>query len=226
MKLKRILLGVGALLLLLVAYPAVKIGGAIVTAPRYEVTSIAEAPTYQDAALMERALALPVAKSFPRPLSYQSNGSFCGPASLANVMTSLGVAGQSEATVLDGSGKCVLGMCFMGLTLDELAELARHQDRRATVLRDLDLASFRQHLRQSNDPSRRYVANFHRGPLFSRGGGHHSPIGGYLEEQDLVLVLDVNRDYQPWLVPAERLFAAIDTVDGESDAKRGLLLIE
>ena len=39
-----------------------------------------------------------------------------------------------------------------------------------------------------------------------------------------MLVLDVNPDYQPWLVARKRLFAAVDTVDG--DKKRGLLLIE
>jgi hypothetical protein len=47
---------------------------------------------------------------------------------------------------------------------------------------------------------------------------------GYLESEDLVFVLDVNRDYQPWLVERSRLFAAMNTFDGEK--KRGLLLIE
>jgi hypothetical protein len=39
-----------------------------------------------------------------------------------------------------------------------------------------------------------------------------------------VFVLDVNRDYQPWLVERSRLFDAVNTLDG--DKKRGLLLIE
>jgi hypothetical protein len=33
-----------------------------------------------------------------------------------------------------------------------------------------------------------------------------------------------NPDYQPWLVERRRLFAAVNTLDG--DKKRGLLLIE
>jgi hypothetical protein len=37
-------------------------------------------------------------------------------------------------------------------------------------------------------------------------------------------VLDVNRDYQPWLIERARLFSAMDTWDGKK--KRGLLLIE
>jgi hypothetical protein len=56
------------------------------------------------------------------------------------------------------------------------------------------------------------------------GVGHHSPIGGYLESDDLVFVLDVSRDYQPWLVERTHLFDAMDTWDG--DKKRGMLLIE
>jgi hypothetical protein len=95
-----------------------------------------------------------------------------------------------------------------------------------TVLRDLDLAGFRQELSHANDPTRRYTVNFSRGPLFGRGGGHHSPIGGYLADRDLVLVLDVNRKYQPWLVSSERLFRAVDTIDKSSHLKRGLLRIE
>jgi len=92
------------------------------------------------------------------------------------------------------------------------------------VLRDLSEVEFREHLRRSNDPGRRYIINFSRKEIFGAGAGHHSPIGGYLEAEDLVFVLDVNRDYQPWLIERDRLFAAMDTWDGKK--KRGLLLIE
>jgi hypothetical protein len=95
-----------------------------------------------------------------------------------------------------------------------------------TVLRDLDLAGFRQQLRHVNDPARRYVINFSRGPLYGTGGGHHSPIAGYLDQEDLVLVLDVNQKYGPWLVKPERLYEAMNTIDNIAQKKRGLLLIE
>ena len=125
------------------------------------------------------------------------------------------------------SHNCWTGFCFGGLTLDELAGIARRTTgRRVTVLRDLTLDSLRAELARANDPSVRYVVNFHRGPLFTEGGGHHSPIGGYLADKDLALVVDVNRKYQPWLVSTERLHRAIDTVDKQSKQKRGLLLIE
>ena len=193
--------------------------------PTMDVPSIKGEVTYQDAALLERAWQLPVAATFRRGLLYQSNGSVCGPASVANVERSLGKTGASVDTVLEGTGKCWTGTCFMGLTLDELAEVTRQASgRKVTLLRDLSLEQFRQELRHVNELGRRYIVNFHRAPLFSQGGGHHSPIAGYLEAEDLVLVLDVNEKFKPWLVQSERLFKAIDTSDG--DKKRGLLRIE
>jgi hypothetical protein len=175
--------------------------------------------------LVERAWALPAAAAYARKLDSQTNGSTCGPASLANVFRSLGEPATNEQAVLKDTGKCRTGTCFVGLTLDELAEIARtHTKRTVTVLRDLSPEAFREHLRKSNDPARRYVVNFDRKNIFGGGGGHHSPIGGYLEDEDLVFVLDVNADYGPWLVERPRLFAALDTLDGEK--KRGLLAIE
>jgi hypothetical protein len=175
--------------------------------------------------LMERAWRLPVAATFERQVAWQSNGSRCGPAAVANVNRSLGDAPNTEGKVLAGTGRCWTGVCVFGLTLDELADVARtNTSRKVTVLRDLSEEEFRGHLRRSNDPRRRYIVNFNRKRIFGAGVGHHSPIGGYLEPEDLVFVIDVNRDYQPWLVGGTRLFEAVNTLDG--DQKRGLLLIE
>jgi hypothetical protein len=195
----------------------------------YDVVSIREHPSYQDLRLLERAWALPVAASYgPEALQFQRKASYCGPTSLANVMVSLGLDhAATPERVLEGTGYCWSGQCIPGLTLDELAEIAEQQlDAEVTVLRDLDLTAFREHVRRSNDPRRRYVINFLRGPLFREGGGHHSPIGGYLEQEDLVFVLDVNAKFQPWLVETERLYAAMDTIDPATEQARGLLLIE
>ena len=225
-KRRRWALGCLAVFLLVAAFPVYSVLRITVFAPHYDVVSIRTAPEYQDAQLIERAWQLPVAASYRSSLVYQSNGSVCGPSTLANVMRSRGRTNSSESAILDGSGKCQLGFCFMGLTLDELAAVARRTGRRVTVLRDLDLARFRAELAHANDPDRRYTINFHRGPLFGSGGGHHSPIGGYLADRDLVFVLDVNESYHPWLVSTERLFGAMDTVDEQSGLKRGMLLIQ
>jgi hypothetical protein len=209
----------------LIAVPASFVIRGIFFPPKLDVPSIKGEATYQDPALLEKAWALPAAATYQRGLFYQSNGSFCGPTSLANVERSFGRSNVGTDAVLDGTGECWTGICWGGLSLDELAEVARYgTGRKVTVLRGLTLAQFREELRHVNDPKRRYIVNFQRAQLFAVGGGHHSPLASYLEAEDLVLVLDVNEKFKPWLVKSERLFKAIDTDD--AGTKRGLLRIE
>jgi hypothetical protein len=201
------------------------IGAGVVVIRQSEMPPQALASVTRTAGLLERAWQLPVAATFDRQITWQSNASRCGPAALANAYRSLGEPTTTEGKVLAGTGRCWTGFCILGLTLDELADVARaHTGRKITLLRDLTEEQFREHLRRSNDPSRRYIVNFSRKPIFGGGVGHHSPIGGYLEAEDLVFILDVNQRYQPWLVERKRLFDAVNTFDG--DRKRGLLLIE
>jgi hypothetical protein len=193
----------------------------------WNVVSIALSPEYHDARELERAWALPVASKYKNTLVYQPNGSVCGPTSATDVDRSLDKPTESVDDFLAGTGKCSFGICWGGLELDELAALIRDKSKRkVTVLRGLTLDQFREAMRHSNDPSRRYTINFDRGPLFGTTMGHHSPIGGYLEDEDLVFVLDVNAKYTPWLVKTDRLFMAMDTIDEGTGKKRGLLLIE
>jgi hypothetical protein len=196
-----------------------------------KVVSIKTTREYQDAALLEKAWALPVAREYrPSPdheIDYQKNGSFCGPTSVVNVARSLHKDADQASILADTGIQTTLGMLPGGITLEQLASLAeRRTGKKASILRGLDLATFRQHLVRSNDPAVRYTANFHRGPLFGKGGGHHSPIAGYLADEDLVFVLDVNRSYRPWLVKPERLLEAMNTFDKQSGQKRGLLVLE
>jgi hypothetical protein len=170
------------------ALAALVLGGAVTVGPWLlwgdradysHVTSISGTSEYQSPVLLEKAWALPVARLYRPGVEFQQNASFCGPASLVNVLHSRGEAGGQE-TILAGTGIwTVAGMLPGGLTLDELAVLAKQRlGSKVTVLRDLDLPSFRRHMLQANDPSRRYVVNFSRGPLFGSGSGHHSPNCG------------------------------------------------
>jgi hypothetical protein len=191
------------------------------------VRSIELQSEYQDGLKLAAAWKLPVAATYPRPLEYQSNPSFCGPASAANLLRSLGVESTQKAVIEETEYEPLFGVLIGGLTLDELAGLLRARTtNRVTVVRDLTLSEWRRHLQYANDPRYRYIANFHRGPLFGRGHGHFSPLLGYLADEDLVLVGDVNRDYQPFLVKSEVLWRGMDTVDGDSGVKRGLLVVE
>ncbi len=94
------------------------------------------------------------------------------------------------------------------------------------AVRPQSVDELRRELRGSNDENRRYVSNFARSPLFGGGSGHHSPIGGYLEEEDLVFVLDVNAHYRPWLVSPDRLFDAMTISEPWMEKKRGLARFE
>ena len=142
-----------ALLVVLVAYPAFLIARAKFFPKRYQVQSIALRPEYQDAALLERAWTLPVAARFGHTLESQRNVSACGLASAANVFRSLGTGPTTASSVVEGTGKCrMLGYCWNGLTLDELADVIRSKtDRKVTVLRDLTLAEFRAQVARAND---------------------------------------------------------------------------
>ena len=209
---------------LLVAAGLLGAGALVVGQSKVSPQAIASSVT-RTPELVERAWRLPVAATFNRQLTWQSNGSRCGPAAVANAYRSLGEAAITESKVLAGTGRCWTGLCILGLTLDELADVARaNSSRKITVLRDLSEEQFREHLRRSNETGRRYIVNFSREQIFGAGVGHHSPIGGYLEAEDLVFILDVNANYQPWLVERTRLFGAVNTLDGAK--KRGLLLIE
>lgn len=224
----KVLVSVGVLALLL--------GGAVFVVPPLlfsdgvdysKSVSIKTAAEYQDAVTLERAWSLPVAQLYKPGLVFQTNGSFCGPASVVNVLRSLGTKSDQE-TVLEGTDTpTTMGMVWGGLTLDQLAEITRKKiGKKVTVLHDLDLAGFRTQLQRSNDPSVRLILNFHRGPIFGAGGGHHSPVAGYLAAEDLAFVLDVNEKFKPWLVKSERLYEAMNTLDKGAGLKRGLLVIE
>ena len=192
------------------------------------VASVERRSDYRDARLLARAWALPVARLYSRrPYKFQDNQSFCGPASLANVLHSMG-QNVSQHEAIDGSEyEPWFGILLGGMTLDELAALTRERSGGAvSIIRRPALAEFRGHLASANHPARRYIVNFHRGPLFGRGHGHFSPILGYLADRDLVLVGDVNADYRPFLVSSERLWRAANTVDDATGFARGLIRID
>lgn len=145
---------------------------------------------YQHPVLLAKAWTLPVARRYS-PLLSQGFFSICGPTSVANVLRSIGV--KSGANPFRKIG-------LRPMSLDQLAREAGEvmpTGWEVSAVRPPTLEALRVELRASNDPSRRYVTNFSRMPLFGFGGGHHSPVGGYLEDEDLVFVLDVNRRFGP-----------------------------
>jgi hypothetical protein len=159
----------------------------LVFSPRNVLPAAIQSAVLRAPEILNRAWQLPVASTFERHITWQSNPSLCGPASVANTFRSLGERATTQTEVLAGTGRCWTGYCLLGLTLDQLAEVAQaHTGRKVTVLRDLTADEFRQHMQRANDPGRRYIINFSRDQIFGAGAGHHSPIAGYLEAEDMV----------------------------------------
>src|SRR3954447_15222057 len=149
----KIALFTGVLALMILAGGA----GFVVSQTKVPPDAIRSSVTRSEVAV-ENAWALPAASTFKRELTWQSNPSLCGPASIANVLRSLGETATSETAVLAGTGRCWTGFCFMGLTLDELGDVTRLKtSRTVSVLRDLSPEQFQQHLRRANEPGRRYI---------------------------------------------------------------------
>ena len=181
--------------------------------------SIRSSPSWQKPELLEKAWALPVARLYS-PLLSQSFTSICGPTSVANVLRSLQV--RTGKNPLRGFG-------LRAMSLDQVVREAAEvvpPAWRVDAVRPRTVDELRAELRAANDPSRRYLTNFARSSLFGGGTGHHSPLGGYLEHEDLAFVLDVNRGFGPWLVSTERLLDAMNTSNDRSGVTRGLARFE
>jgi hypothetical protein len=87
--------------------------GLIVSQTKVSPDAIRSSVTRSEAGV-EKAWKLPAASTFKRELTWQSNPSLCGPASIANALRSLGETATSENLVLAGTGRCWTGICFMG----------------------------------------------------------------------------------------------------------------
>ncbi|MBK7858902.1 MAG: phytochelatin synthase [Archangiaceae bacterium] len=183
---------------------------------RSTAPSIRTHPAWQHPELLARAWALPVARRYA-PLLSQGVTSICGPTSVANVLRSMGVSSGKNPFQRFG-----LRAMSLNQVVAESAEVVP-PPWRVEAVRATTVEALRTELRRSNDDRYRYVSNFSRAPLFHGGGGHHSPIGGYLEAEDLAFVLDTNAGYGPWLVSAERLCEAMNTTaDWSTGMTRGL----
>mmetsp|Transcript_109375 Transcript_109375/g.211772 ORF Transcript_109375/g.211772 Transcript_109375/m.211772 type:complete len:502 (+) Transcript_109375:53-1558(+) len=85
---------------------------------------------------------------------------------------------------------------------------------------------FRETVREtcSSGERRFLIASYSRGFLGQTGDGHFSPIGGYHEESDSVLIMDVARfKYPPHWAPLKDLASAMLLPDSETGEPRGFM---
>ena len=70
------------------------------------------------------------------------------------------------------------------------------------------------------------ICNFSRKYLQQTGDGHFSPIGGYHEKSDMVLILDVARfKYPPYWVPLRSLWESMAVLDAKTEKPRGYFIV-
>ena len=114
-----------------------------------------------------------------------------------------------------------------GVTMDQLACLARCNGARADVVRpgpDAGIAALRTAIARAAAAPRGpvLVAAYSRSALGQTGSGHFSPIGGYHAARDLVLLMDVARfKYPPHWVPLEKLHESMRAEDPATGKPRG-----
>lgn len=199
--------------------------------------------TAEGAARFRRAAPGPQALGLLANLETEEFLTFCGPASLATALNSLGIRDPSPAafypyrritqdslfTPANLAVKSYAAVQAAGLTLDQLAVFARNLGAEAQPVHAdaLDVTALRARIVEAlADPSRRVIANYSRIPLGQQGDGHISPIAAHDAESDTVLVLDVARyKYPPVWVPVAMLLAAMQRVDPDAGRARGLLVL-
>jgi hypothetical protein len=190
-----------------------------------------------------RAEAGPAALSLLANLETEIYLTFCGPASLATVLNSLGIHEPAAAvfhphrrvtqdslfTAENLAVRSYSAVQIAGVTLDQLAQFARNlgTEAEATHADDMSVDALRDRIREAlADPSSRVVLNYSRIPLGQEGDGHISPAAAYDAANDSVLILDVARyKYPPVWVPVPLLHTAMLRLDTESGRPRGLLIL-
>lgn len=199
--------------------------------------SVKKLLAYRDAALLAKASSMPVACLY-EPLLYQPQEGYCGQSSLLNVVRSIPTRSHLFRLPARPAPMEAAEVRDMAAALQEFDPALRIKS--ASFLCNLPLAEFRAQMRDLNNPAVRIIANFLRAPLFFNDpddakkvplllrlfGGHWSPLGAYLPEEDLVLVLDTNEQYGNYLVPTQRLWEAVNTRQIYDGNSRGLVRVE
>lgn len=157
----------------------------------------------------------------------QEQRAWCGVASAVTTLAALRGTSMRQAELFTAEAEAVRSrwaVTFTGMPLADLAGLLRaHGVEAAAHHADEGLAAFRAALRRNlATPGDYLIVNWRRDGLGQEGLGHHSPVSAYDAAGDRVLILDVDAHlYPPAWAPVERLFAAMDTVDGDGGERRG-----
>eukprot|EP00898_Chlorokybus_atmophyticus_P001294 jgi/Chlat1/2165/Chrsp17S02739 len=167
----------------------------------------------------------------------QDEPSFCGLASLANVLNALAIdPGRKWKGPWRWFHERMLDCCEPldkvendGIVLSKVACLGRCngaivEDHLAS---DTTEADFRKHVEEAcSREDLSMIVAYSRKTFLQTGDGHFSPIAGYHKQKDLVLILDVARfKYPPHWVPLSMLWESMLRIDPTSEKTRGYMLL-
>ncbi len=118
-----------------------------------------------------------------------------------------------------------------GLTLDEVIDILKNHGYKVDKYHASD--SSPEHFREmaknvllQKNSKQGIIVNYHMSVLGQVPfGGHHSPLAGYHEQEDRLLLMDVWPDTPiSWVRPAD-LFKAMNTTDSSSNKLRGFCVV-
>lgn len=195
----------------------------------------------------ERLLAAPLRSQFFAVQPYvesQQNLAFCGPASMAAVLNSMGIprppvdalvpyrffTQDNIFTPATEQIKSRSQVAKRGMTLGEFTDFIAQLGVKARLFRAdrMDLGRLRAQVRETlANPDERIVVNYSRKPLGQIGTGHISPLAAYDAASDSVLLLDVAKfKYPPVWIPLADLWEAMRTTDPDSGLSRGVVVVD
>ncbi|TNY20379.1 glutathione gamma-glutamylcysteinyltransferase [Rhodotorula diobovata] len=177
----------------------------------------------------------------------QNEPAFCALGTLVQILNALGVDPQRrwksgwrwyDQDMLDCC-RPLSDVAAVGLTMSEFACLSLCNGLRAVVhtplldpagraaRRDEGLAQFREDLRTTSRGKGVIALSYSRKTLGQTGDGHFSPIGGWCEEEDMVLVLDVARfKYPSYWIPVSLAYDAMLPIDKATGQPRGYVVLD
>ncbi|MFT6397530.1 MAG: hypothetical protein ACJAYU_002284 [Bradymonadia bacterium] len=161
----------------------------------------------------------------------QQYRSYCGVATSVMVLGAIGVDGVNQDNFFEPTAEVApqVQVLFGGMNLQTLAALLRVHGEEVTAEHggDITVDEFRAAIVENLGQAGDYVAvNYLRAAIGQETGGHISPLGAYDAETDQVLVLDVAAHKYPsvW-VSVQGLYDAINTVDSDGGATRGVVFV-
>ena len=173
----------------------------------------------------------------------QINSAYCGVASMAIVLNSLGIDASiapelqkkrfTQTNIFTEQTEEIHPadkIRWQGMTLSQLGQLLSTYPVDVDVIHgdELSLPEFRELLRQNlSEPNNFVLVNYLRSAINQKTGGHISPIAAYNETGDRFLILDVSTyKYPPVWVAASDLWEATITIDSSVNQSRGIVTVE